>query len=286
MKFGLFKEYGALNSRPVFSAFEKSLLAAGHKVSHQDMGADVAVIWSVLWHGRMAGNKSVWDTYRKTGRPVVVLEVGGIRRNHTWKVNVNGINRAALYQPQGNGPERARQLGLSLKPWRTKGEHILLCGQHERSLQWEGMPRMSKWFLQTYEDIRAFTDRPIIFRPHPRSPLEHIERGLVNVYRQTPVRLAGTYDDFDLTFKRAWASVSWSGNTGVHSVMEGVPAITGPHSLAHTVSETCLSQIEDPAQPNRTQWLNDLAWTEFTLDEIAEGLPLNLLTPTLAHAII
>ena len=30
--------------------------------------------------------------------------------------------------------------------------------------------------------------------------------------------------------------------------------------------------------PDRTQWLNDIAYTEWTLDEIEQGIPFNRLT--------
>ena len=33
-----------------------------------------------------------------------------------------------------------------------------------------------------------------------------------------------------------------------------------------------------PKRPDRTQWLNDIAYTEWTLEEIAQGKPLNRLT--------
>ena len=281
MKFSLFKEYGALNSKPVFAAFEQSLLDRGYTVTESDMHSDVAVIWSVLWNGRMLGNKPVWDYYRKTGRSVIVLEVGGIQRGTTWKVGLNGVNRAADYVPQGNNNARAQKLGLSLKPWRTHGEYILICGQHSKSLQWQNQPPLSKWFLDTYDTIRQHSSRPIVFRPHPRCRLEHIERGLKNVYRQDPCLIKNTYDDFDLKFNNTWATVSWSSNPGIHSIIEGVPAVVNADSLAYGVAEHDLANIENPRQPDRTQWLNDYAWTEFTVEEIANGIPLDLLTPLL-----
>jgi hypothetical protein len=281
MKFSLFKEYGALNSKPVFGAFEQSLLDRNHMVCESDMHCDVAVIWSVLWNGRMLGNKPVWDYYRKTNRPVIVLEVGGIQRGITWKVNLNGVNRAADYQPCNNDHTRSKQLDLLLKPWQTQGEYILVCGQHDRSLQWRNMPSVSNWFLSTYEIIRQHSDRPIIFRPHPRCQLDHIERGLKNVYRQVPGLVKNTYDDFDLAFDNVWTTVNWSSNPGIHSIIAGVPAIVGPDSLAYDVAEHDLSNIENPHCPDRTQWLNDYAWTEFTVEEIAQGIPIDLLTKLL-----
>ena len=277
MKFSLWTNYGALNSKPVFSAFERSLLDRKHTVLYNDNDADVNVIWSVLWNGRMAPNQAIWGQKK----PTIVLEVGGIKRGTTWKVGLNGINRDAYFGPSSNDNTRANELGLKLKPWKYNGKYILIAGQHDKSLQWQDMPRMSNWFLNTYDEIRKHTDRPIIFRPHPRCRLEHIERGLRHVERQEPNHIANTYDDFDMGFKDIWATVSWSSNPGVHSVINGVPAFTGPSSLAFDVAEQNLHNIETPLYGDRTQWLNDYAHTEYTIEELSEGIPLKHLTSKL-----
>lgn len=283
MKFSLWTNYGALNSRPVFNAFDTGASNLGHAVTYNDPNSDVDVIWSVLWNGRMAPNQAIWKRNQAQRKPTVVLEVGGIRRGTTWKVGLNGINRAAYFGTMGFDNSRAAALGLSLNPWRTSGSHILVCGQHERSLQWEDMPRMSEWISHTIEAIRKHTNRTIVFRPHPRCRLPHIEQEFKNVFRQNPVKLNGTYDDFDIKFNDVWATVSWSSNPGVHSIINGVPAFVGPQSLAYDVANDMgnLHTIENPLMPDRTQWLNDYAWTEFTLEEIASGLPLKRLTDKL-----
>ena len=283
MRFSLFKQYGAMNSKPVFEAFEHSLRSAGHIIEEDSMHSDVAVIWSVLFNGRMTGNKPIYDYYTKTGRKVIVLEVGGIKRGTTWKVGLNGINRDAYFGPSGMDNSRAVQQGLSLNSWRNDSKYILIAGQHDKSLQWQGMPRMSNWFLETYDKIRKHTDRPIIFRPHPRCRLEHIERGLKHVYRQEPVKIGGSYDDFDMGFDNVHCTISYSSNPGIHSILNGVPAFVSTHSLAYPVGNDIdfLYDIEKPLMPNRTQWLNDYAWTEFTVEEISAGIPLKRLTKEL-----
>lgn len=286
MKFSLFKEYGALNSKPVFEAFEHSLTQAGHTVKSNDMNCDVAVIWSVLFNGRMSGNKSVWEHYRKSGRSVIVLEVGGIKRGTTWKVGLNGVNRDAYFGDNNNNNERTIKLGLNLSEWKDNGEFILLCGQHNKSLQWYNMPSMSNWVIETIDTIRQYTDRPIIFRPHPRCSLPHIERGLKNVYRQDPIHVPGSYDNFDLAFSRVWATINWSSNPGPQSIISGVPAIVGPSSLAWDVATHNFADIEKTAKPDRTQWLNDYAYTEWTIEEIRQGIPLKRLTPRLENVTI
>ena len=288
MIFCLYTDYGALNSKPVFEAFAKSVIDAGHTViynepyrvmSHYE-NYDVAVIWSVLWNGRMAQNKTVWEQNRMLNKPVIVLEVGGINRGTTWKVGLNGINRTAYFGDKDNDRVRADSLGLVCKPWRSNGDYVLICGQHDKSLQWQGMPRMSNWFLNTYDEIRKYTDRPIIFRPHPRCRLEHIERGLKHVTRQEPKQIANTYDDFDMGFNNVHCTISYSSNPGIHSIIAGVPSFVSTHSLAYPVANDIdfLHDIENPVMPDRTQWLNDYAHTEYTVDEISQGLPLKHLT--------
>jgi hypothetical protein len=282
MKFNLRRQFGALNSSPVFDAFHAGAVALGHDVvTNSNDGIDV--IWSVLWHGRMAGNQTIWQQNVQQGKPTVVLEVGGIKRGTTWKVGLNGINRDGDYLPSGNDSTRAGLLGLDLKPWRTKGKFILICGQHDKSLQWQNMPRMSNWLLDTIKTIQKHTDRSIVFRPHPRCPLPDIEREFKNVYRQVPNKLAGTYDDFDMKFDNIHATVSYSSNPGIHSIINGVPAFVGTSSLAYDVGNDIdfLEDIEEPHMGARQHWLNDYAHTEWTVEEISQGLPLKLLTSKL-----
>jgi hypothetical protein len=279
MKFSLWTDYGALNSKPVFDAFANSLDSNGHDVVYNDLNSDVDVIWSVLFNGRMSRNKTIWENKK----PTIVLEVGGINRGVTWKVGLNGINRDAYFGDKDNDRTRADSLGLVCKPWRSNGDFILICGQHDKSLQWQDMPSMSNWFMQTYREIRKHTDRPIVFRPHPRCRLPHIELGLKHVYRQEPRHVNGTYDSFDMGFDDIHCTISYSSNPGIHSVIEGVPAFVSTHSLAYDVANDIdfLHDIENPLMPDRQQWLNDYAWTEFTVEEISQGIPLKHLTSLL-----
>ena len=283
MKFSLWTNYGAQNSRPVFDSFRNGAMALGHTCVDNDPNSDVDVIWSVLWHGRMAKNKAIWDRNMAQSKPTIVLEVGGIKRNNTWKVGLNGINRNGYFGDSGNNSHRANFLRLSLKPWREEGEYILICGQHEQSEQWRNMPRMSTWVMNTIETIQKHTNRPILFRPHPRCRLPEIEHQYKHVYRQEPIFVSGTYDDYDLKFDNIHATISYSSNPGIHSIINGVPAFVGPASLAYDAANDIdfLHNIEDPLMPDRTQWLNDYAWTEFSIKEISLGIPLKRLTSKL-----
>jgi len=283
MKFSLWTQYGALNSVPVFDAFRQGANTLGFTCVDNSDDSDVDVIWSVLFNGRMAGNKAIWQRNAADAKPTIVLEVGGIQRGTTWKVGLNGINRDAYFGPDSNNSDRHHLLGLSLKPWRTDGEFVLICGQHDKSLQWKGMPSVSNWLLQTIDTVRTHTTRPIIFRPHPRCHLPHIEKEFKNVFRQEPRHVSNTYDDYDINFTNVWATISHSSNPGIHSILNGVPAFVSTHNLAYPVSNDIdfLHDIESPVMPDRTQWLNDYAHTEWTIEEISQGIPLKRLTSNL-----
>jgi hypothetical protein len=273
MKFSLFNNFGAKNSVPVFAAFEQGLRACGHKYVKHDMDADVAVIWSHLWSGRMRYNQAVWKQFRDTGRDVIVLEVGMLRRGITWKMGLNGVNRRARFG-DGHILNRARNLGLELKSWQ-QGQNIVIAAQRSDSEQWTGLPSANKWLEETVNKIKHYTDRPIVVRPHPRQILTPVP----GVTVRNPQPIANTYDsfNFDAELSNAWAVVNENSGPGSQAIIAGVPAFVGIDSLAGPVANLDLKEIEKPWMPDRTAWLETIAHTEWTVEEIASGVPIKRL---------
>ena len=70
-------------------AFLHSLKVAGIIPVENSLDCDAVVIWSVLWNGRMQANKAVYEHYRSQGKPVIVIDVGALKREITWKISVN-----------------------------------------------------------------------------------------------------------------------------------------------------------------------------------------------------
>jgi hypothetical protein len=56
-----------------------------------------------------------------------------------------------------------------------------------------------------------------------------------------------------------------------------VPAFVGAYSMAAPVANLDYAQIEKPHMPDRAAWLDDLCHTEWTLGEIATGMPIGRL---------
>ena len=277
MKIEIWPQHGPLNSRPIFDAFIKSLQNAGEQlyINKSSDNADVAVIWSVLWRGRMEQYKRIWDRYRSQGKPVIVLEVGGLRRNKSFKIGINGINGDADFANQEFDDQRWPLFKHELRPWNPTGELIVICGQHDTSEQWRGMPKMSIWIAQQIREIRKYTSRPILVRPHPRNQINFDESKFENVKIRMPKRDFSTYDDTDFkaTLGRTWAVLNHSSNPAIESVINGVPVFVSQSSLCLDVGNTNIADINTPAMPNRTSWANKLSYTEWFQNEIEQGLP-------------
>ena len=246
MKINVIKKFGPLNSAPVFDAFINSLEATGDKVLiNSNEKCDVAVIWSVLWLGRMSKYKSIWDEYQRQGKPVIVLEVGGILRNETWKIGINGVNREADFANDNVTDNRWPKFKIKMKPWKQTGDKIIICGQHGSSHQWRNNPPMIQWLEQQITGVRQYTDKPIVIRPHPRN---HVQ---INVGKFNNVKIIGpkkdnnTYDDTNLKdiFGDAWALINYSSNPAMQAIFNGIPVFTSPASLSFDVSNNNIKNL-------------------------------------------
>ena len=276
MNIAYFPKHTALNAAPVMQAFLDGCRASKIQLVEDSMDADIAVIWSLVWAGRMRENKQVWDEYRNTNRNVIVLEVGMLQRGTTWKLGLNGINNTAYPWAHNQTDSRANQLGLELQPWTNSGDKIIVCAQRTDSEQWAGQPELNQWIVSTVNAIKQFSDRKVIVRPHPRFVPKKLPP---NINIQLPRSIPGTYDsfDFDNGILDAWAVVNHNSGPGTQAILNGVPAFVGSASLASPVANFDLANIENPMRPERQQWLNDLAYTEWTINEIQQGLPIKLL---------
>ena len=269
MKISLFNNFGAKNSVPVFQAIAQGLSAQGHTVVYHDSTADVAVIWSMLWSGRMRPNQEVYATFRRQDRPVIVAEIGMIQRGQTWKIGVNGTGISS-YNFDNLIANRADNLNLKLQPWRN-GSNIVIAMQRQDSEQWHGQPPMNQWLESTVAEIRKHSNRPVVIRSHPRSGCNIPSGCLID----RPQFNAGSYDDFDFdrVLESAHCVVNWNSGPGPQALMAGVPAFVGPSSLASPIANWNLAQIENPPRSERSVWLEQLAHTEWTVEEIRSGLP-------------
>ena len=267
MKISYFPNQAALNSPPIMTAFLDSCRAHGWEVVQNSLDADAVVIWSVLWAGRMRANQQVYEHYRKLNRPVFILEVGNLIRGTTWRVAVNNVNGTGIFG-QSSKPNLLN-VQLRTKPNLLKAQPILIACQRGDSLQWQGQPNIVDWVTNTIKQLRQYTDREIIVRPHPRFPIGPITGATI----ENPQAVVGSYDGWDLDYQKYHCVVNHNSGPGVQAVINDVPVICDSSSLAADMS-IAYNEIENLPSRDRSNWFNDLCQKEYLIEEIAAGVPL------------
>jgi hypothetical protein len=278
MKFRLYREHGALNSPPIFDAVEQGIRCLGHEISQDD--DTIPIIWSVLWHGRMAKNRIVYEQAVNRRMPVIIIEVGNLIRNKSWRISVNNINGLGYFaNAQDIDPKRPEKLGVHLKDLKLKRRpEILIATQLPQSLQWSNMPTMSDWVKQTVRQIRKYSNRKIIVRPHPRGVFK-LDDASIEI--QMPQKKPGTYDDFDIDYSYHCV-INHNSGPAVQAAIDGTPIICDQSSLAAELTGN-FSEIENISLPDRNEWFKKLCHTEWTVDEIRSGIPFDRLLKSLDY---
>jgi hypothetical protein len=194
----------------------------------------------------------------------LVIERGFIHRDRYFMVGWDGLNGRANYLNQHSRPDRWHQLNVELQPWRRSGETIVLCGQ----VPWDASVQDSDhvgWCRSTAVELASLTQRPIVFRPHPLQPnaIDMSDR---------PVRFSNAAS-LQEDLQNAWAVVTYSSNAGVEATLAGIPAFAADRgAMGYEILNRDLTTIEQPAMPDRAAWLSNLAYTQWTADELADGL--------------
>lgn len=277
-----FPNSSALNSQEPLQALLDGASRHGLTPVENSLDADCAVIWSVLWNGRMRPNKTIYEHYRRLGRPVICIDVGALHRGVTWKVALNNINAQGYYGHTENLDwDRPKKLNVTLSKSQSSNGQILIAAQHRNSLQVAGLKSIEAWITDCVQQIKQFTDRPIVIRPHPRCRLElsDIPKGITI---EIPEQILGTYDDFNLKFNYH-VLINYNSGPGIQAVIQGIPVVVDPTSLAYPVSID-ISEINDPDKKDRYQWLVEICHTEYTVEELRKGLWLKRLKDRLLKA--
>lgn len=165
-----------------------------------------------------------------------------------------------------------KSIGYDLKPWRRNGEHVVILMQKDSG--WTmGEKNNVEWCSNTIDEIRKYTNRRIVVRTHPSDV--NIKEKYTMIARNKGVTLSETKDIRE-DLRSAWCSVSYNSSPGAVSVIEGIPVfITDKDykkSPAFAVGNVDMSKIDDPIMPDRTEWIQKIAMSHFSVDDIKKGL--------------
>lgn len=200
-------------------------------------------------------------------------------------------NRLRHYGPFDDDSRWNEHFAHRTKPWREPQEGpVLIMGQCPGDMALRGHEPFFYWVRDTFRGLKALGADPL-FRPHPVMNA----RGLFEQRRRrrrewrtcvhadeehiwTPwfealdeglqVMQDGT--SLDQALNEASYVVTFNSNSGVDSVLHGVPAVTMDEgAMAWDVTGHALGEV---IRPDREQWARAIAWKQWTHDEIERGI--------------
>ena len=236
-----------------------------------------------------------------TGKPRIVVEQAVFRKNidfdkpetNYYKVGLNHFtyNEGKFFNhnsPSDRWKRIQKEQNIEIKPWRQDryddSKYILLLLQNpiDTSLNplLERGEKYEEWVSKTIRQIKNITGKKVKVRLHPRfqSRFEKFDLSEADM-------ISNNYDGWNKSnggnslyedFEKAWACVTFSSNAATEAVCEGIPVINLDNSsFSWPVSYHTLDILTNPVIEcnfDRTQWLNDCAYTQWTLDEINKGI--------------
>lgn len=226
-----------------------------YMVSHPDT-YDVAVFW-----GYVTSCQTIMKGYLEAGKKVVYLDLAYWRRDDHYKVCVDARHPTAYFQSNPKDGSRRKRFVNHIRPYRVR-DCILVAGLSPKAAWAENLEPAGSFEIKVVEELRKYTQRPIIYRPKPTW-------GSAPVIPNT-IFSPGT-EHVDIALSKSWSVVTHHSNVAVDGLIDGAAAFckVGAASVMGTFD---LSKIEDPVYPdNREQWLNDLAYCQWSVDEMRNG---------------
>jgi len=129
--------------------------------------------------------------------------------------------------------------------------------------------------------LRPLTKRKFLIRPHPNNVASMEERR--NEFPPDCELIIGQKHfsgdekkyyrfNFQEALNNCHAVITHNSTASVDSCIRGVPTfVTSDLAICWPVANTNLEDIENPKYPDRTQWLNDLGYMMWSIDEIRSG---------------
>lgn len=257
--------------------FKQGAREHGDVIEPVDLDAPFSMHWDaacILGIGYI----STWDRVQKAPMPMCYLDKGFTRTGDYFYTSI-GEYRPINYVGHWLKPgDRREQFGWNPKPWRTDGNHVLVAGSSFKYHQFHRLPPPPEWRDVIVKRLQEYTYRPILFRPKPNQPMEdrwfHHDDTWVEANRRS----------IEHDLKDCWAVVVHSSSVCLDALLAGIPTIVLGQAVTRPISSQSLSEIEQPKLANladTNQLLSDLAYSQWSLQEYADGTAWATIKPAL-----
>jgi len=231
---------------------------------------------------------------RNSGKPVLVSESNVFRETNGYR----RIGWNSYLWTDGNfnndnvGPERwnkfQKDTNITIKDWKSAGDDIVIMAQKEGDssllkLYEYGHKSFYDWIKATIVEIKKYSDRKIIIRPHPKQfsigcrKINELVNQFDNVVLSENAKNVIDLNQYKATLnddlKNAYCVVTYNSLSAIESLCRGIPIFTMDNgSMAWPVSHHDVSQIENlDLTIDLQDWKNKVAYTIWHKSEIKRG---------------
>lgn len=266
MRIAVYEQPGFTRARVICEAMARGIKACGDVPTVLSLSANPSTGFDgAVFYGFREPLPRIMDLYREAGRFAVHIDLGywgrvdGGSYAGYHKVAVNARHPTAYFQRRKHPADRISRFGVQLKPWRA-GNHVLVCGMSEKHAKSEKMAHQ-EWEKATIERLMAVTDREIRYRPKPGDLAA----------RDIPGACRSRGGPIQADLEGCHAVVSLHSNVAIDALVAGVPSFS-LHGVGTVLGLSDFDLIESPIYPDgREQWLADVAYCQFNVDEMANG---------------
>ena len=198
---------------------------------------------------------------------------------HYLRYSFNGVfPNTGIYCDTSPDPKRwqsiSKNLGIKLNDKKPKGKNIVLCCQ--RNGGWSmGEYDLQDWIVNTVKEIRKYSDRTIIIRPHPgdKKADEYLNNKFSRITNLPNTKISPFGKPLAHDLHKAWAVVNHNSSSIVGPIIQGYPAfISDPlRSQCSEVSHVGFKDIENPKEFDREKWLHRISMFHWNFDELRSG---------------
>ena len=244
---------GRTRAYAIAEAMANGVRVHGDQVVDDPRGADVVVRYGWERGGEL-----------HAGRRAVYFDLPYWRRS----AEVNGYYRLGVDDwcmgrrlPRGRSADRLRSFGIEVMGWNRDGRDVIVAGMAERSANVHGY-EFEEWERMAVDRLQeCCPNRRIWYRPKPKHAL-------------MASRMPGAHFDTRRLADALTAAalvVTHHSNVAIDALVAGVPVIAdlGPASLASVRWDQA---NEPPHEADRAALLADVAWLQWSVDEMHRGL--------------
>ncbi len=228
---------------------------------------DVAVAFGVKGKSRQ-----IINDHLSVGKSTLFFDKGYSRQGdgsgHTEysRISVNGSNPLAYMSLAPRPDDRFNRLNVDVYKRRSvRTGNVLICGSSAKYSAFHQIDEPTVYAERIIRRLKKITDRHLIYRPKP------------SWKDATPIpgtSFSNGSSSIVEALKSCFVLVTHGSAAALDALVNGVPAIVLGGSIAKPVAETDLEKVGDPYWPDdkrRYQWLFDMAYCQWTTEELRNG---------------